>query len=364
MTAAPGTLRGRRVPAPDTGADDVAACEAAIRHGSLSFHAASKLLPPRVRADALALYAFCRIADDEVDLTHDPVGATLRLRARLDALYEGIPANAPADRALARVVARTGLPKALPEALLEGLAWDALEREYETLSDLHAYAARVAGAVGAMMCVLMGVRDRHALARACDLGNAMQLTNIARDVGEDAALARVYLPTLWLREAGVDRTALLAAPAPTPALRGVVRRLLREADRLYLRAEPGIAALPLAARPGIWAARHVYAGIGGRVAAARYDSVTRRARTNAAQKLGWLMLAGARSAAGLAMPRDARLYAAPLRECAFLVEAAADAPRAGPWGEGRAGALVAVFAQLEAHRRGPGPAARRDLAGG
>ena len=96
------------------------------------------------------------------------------------------------------------MPRILPDALLEGLAWDAMGRRYATLSDLRAYSARVASAVGAMMCVLMRVRDRDALARACDLGVAMQLTNIARDVGEDAREGRLYLPTDWLAGAGVD----------------------------------------------------------------------------------------------------------------------------------------------------------------
>jgi phytoene synthase len=108
------------------------------------------------------------------------------------------------------------MPRALPEALLEGLAWDGMERRYASLSDLRAYSARVASAVGAMMCVLMEVRDPHALARACDLGVAMQLTNIARDVGEDARAGRLYLPTDWLEEEGIDIDAFLADPRPTP----------------------------------------------------------------------------------------------------------------------------------------------------
>ncbi|PRY93258.1 phytoene synthase [Hasllibacter halocynthiae] len=342
-------LAGRAGP-PIDGAD-LAACREAIRAGSLSFHSASRLLPRGVRDPALALYAFCRLADDAVDEGADTGGAVLRLRARLDAIYDGRPEDAPADRAFAAVVQGTAMPRALPEALLEGLAWDAVGREYRTLSDLHAYGARVAGAVGAMMCVLMGVRDRHALSRACDLGAAMQLTNIARDVGEDAAMGRVYLPLDWLEEAGVDRGGFLADPLPTDAVRAVVGRLLGEARRLYFRAEAGIAALPRAARPGIWAARLAYAGIGGRVAANGHDSVSRRAVTSRAAKLGWLAQAGLRTGIGMAMPRSAVLYAAPLPEAAFLVDAACGPAKGGAWGEGRGGALLAVLAQLEAQDR-------------
>ncbi len=332
--------------------DDLAACRAAIRTGSLSFHAASRLLPGRVRDPALALYAFCRLADDAVDEGGQKAAAVLRLRDRLDLVYAGRPMNAAPDRAFAAVVETFRMPRALPEALLEGLAWDATGRRYATLSGLLDYSARVASAVGAMMCVLMGVRDPHALARACDLGAAMQLTNIARDVGEDARAGRLYLPTDWLGEAGIDPEGFLAAPRATPELRDIVRRLLWEAGKLYFRAEAGIAALPADCRPGIFAARHIYDGIGRAVARAGHDSIARRARTSAVQKAGWLGLALVRTGASLVMPRSAVIYARPLPECAFLVEAAArPAPAAGRWGEGRGGAILAILAELESRER-------------
>ena len=236
---------------------DMDHCIEAIRHGSLSFHAASKLLPGRVRDPALALYAFCRLADDEGDLKAEKVDAVLRLRDRLDLVYAGRPKNAAPDRAFAAVIEDFEMPRALPEALLEGLAWDAMERRYSDLSGVRDYSARVASAVGAMMCVLMRVRSREALARACDLGVAMQLTNIARDVGEDAREGRRYVPTDWLEEAGVSQEAVLANPTPDAVLRGHVARLLKEAERLYLRADTGVALLPITSRPGIFAARHI-----------------------------------------------------------------------------------------------------------
>ncbi len=331
---------------------DMEHCREAIRHGSLSFHAASKLLPAGVRDPALALYAFCRLADDEVDLKRDKVGSVLRLRDRLDLVYAGRPKNAPTDRAFAAVVESFEMPRALPDALLEGLAWDAEGRRYRTLSDVRAYSARVASAVGAMMCVLMRVRDADALARACDLGVAMQLTNISRDVGEDARAGRIYLPLDWLTEAGVEPEAFLVDPIPDDRIRGCVARLLREADKLYARGEAGIPALPVAARPGIYAARHIYAGIGGAIARNGHDTISYRARTYKGQKIGWLMLSAARAGASMVMPRSAVLHARPLRECAFLVNAAArQRPAATEWGEGRAGALLAVLADLEARDR-------------
>jgi phytoene synthase len=303
---------------------DMAHCVEAIRHGSRSFHAASKLLPRRVREPALALYSFCRLADDAVDLNTEKADAVLRLHERLDLAYAGQPRNAPADRAFAAIIEEFDMPRALPEALLEGLAWDAMERRYESLSDVRAYSARVASAVGAMMCVLMNVRDRRALARACDLGVAMQLTNIARDVGEDAEEGRLYIPTNWLAEDMTEPDAFIADPGPNDRTRSYVARLLREADRLYNRADAGVGLLPIDSRPGIFAARHIYAGIGGRIRKADFDSITSRARTNGTQKLGWLILSATRAGLSSVMPRSAVIYAQPLPETAFLVDAAAE----------------------------------------
>ncbi|MXQ09757.1 squalene/phytoene synthase family protein [Alphaproteobacteria bacterium GH1-50] len=328
---------------------DLHICRDAIRQGSLSFYAASKLLPAKVRDPALALYAFCRLADDAVDLHDEKISAVLRLRDRLDAIYEGRPNDAAADRAFAAVVEMHEMPKALPDALLEGLAWDAQERRYRSLSGVIDYSARVAAAVGAMMSVLMGVRDADALARACDLGVAMQLTNIARDVGEDARAGRIYLPLDWLDAEHIAPEAFLADPVPDDRIRRLVQRLLREADRLYARSEAGIAALPLSVRPGIFAARHVYAGIGAAIAKNGHDTISYRARTYKSQKIGWLALATLRSGVTTVMPRSAVLHAQPLPECAFLVSAAArPVARGSAWGDGRSGALLSILADLEA----------------
>ena len=323
---------------------DLDHCHEAIRHGSLSFHAASKLLPAGTRDPALALYAFCRVADDEVDLTRDKAAALDRLRHRLDLAYAGTPTDAPADRAFTAMVEMYDMPRALPEALLEGLAWDVEVRRYQTLSDVIAYSARVASAVGVMMCVLMGVRDRAALARACDLGVAMQLTNIARDVGEDALEGRIYLPLDWLDQAGIEPDALIADPRPTRPIRRMVRNLLIEAERLYRRSESGIAVLPMRCRPGIFAARYIYAGIGGRLRQAEYDPISERARTSARQKLGLLGLSVLRSTGTLLLPRSPMIYAAPLPEVAFLVDAAAEDP-APHWSDAVTSALSSLAAE-------------------
>jgi 15-cis-phytoene synthase len=321
---------------------DLEACRAAIRVGSRSFHAASHLLPRRWRDPALALYAFCRFADDEVDCNAEKPAAVLSLADRLDRVYAGRPVNHHADRSFAAMVEAVALPRALPEALLEGFAWDAQARRYATLPELRAYAARVAAAVGAMMTVIIGTRDADTLARACDLGVAMQLTNVARDIGEDAREGRLYLPTEWFAELGVDPDRFLAAPAPSPELAEIARRLLAEADRLYRRAEAGITALPLAARPAIFAARLLYAEIGSVVRAQGHDAVSRRAVTTPARKARLAAASVARAASASLLPQSAVLHAPPLPETAFLVAAAAR-PAAAP---ARADHLTAIFAEL------------------
>jgi 15-cis-phytoene synthase len=274
---------------------DLAACRLLLRNGSKSFFAASLLLPRHVREPATALYAFCRVADDAVDLTDDPVSAVAGLNHRLDSIYAGAPADDPVDRALAAVVSGFALPRAHLDALLDGFVWDGEGRRYETISDLRAYAARVAGTVGVMMTLLMGERSAHTLARACDLGVAMQLTNIARDVGEDARNGRLYLPQAWMREAGLDPDDWLRSPQHDDRLAGVVQRLLAEAADLYDRSRQGITLLPADCRPAIHAARLVYSDIGAEVSRNRYDSVNQRAYVTGRRKLRLLaqaLLAG------------------------------------------------------------------------
>lgn len=314
----PVVLRGPELPTPHT---DLAHCRQTLSGGSRSFWVASQLLPTRLRNDACALYAFCRDADDLIDEGGNPDAGLELLSRRLDGIYSGNPLDYTVDRALSRTVLQHALPRELLDALLEGFAWDAAGRRYHTLSELIDYAARVAGGVGVMMSVLMGVRDPNALARAADLGVAMQLTNIARDVGEDARNGRLYLPITMLAEAGIDAEQFLANPVFNDALHGVVESLLATADTLYHRSESGIPALPRVARPGIFAARLLYAEIGHELRRLGGDSVSRRTVVSGRDKVrvilrsfGWLQLG------------TTALHHAVLPECQFLVHAVRPAP--------------------------------------
>lgn len=297
-----------------------AACRTSIKQGSQSFYIASLLLPVDIREPAYAVYAFCRMADDLIDREAGGGDAIRALGAMLDRIYGGHPGPSFVERGFADVVSGFGIPRAVPEALIEGLAWDAAGRRYETLDDLAAYAVRVAGTVGFMMTLVMDRRDPHVLARACDLGVAMQLTNIARDIGEDAANGRLYMPLSWLRDGGIDPEAWLAAPCYQAGIRSVVERLLAEADRLYARSLSGIAALPGSCRIGINVARLLYRAIGRQIAAG-VDPVAERAVTSRPQKL---KLVGAAIAAPAA--DTTRLAEPGLTAADFLIDAVAATP--------------------------------------
>ena len=264
---------------------DVRVCHDILARGSKSFVAASRMLPKRLHDRTAALYAFCRVADDAVDLGTDVKAAIARLHQRLDRVYAGAPEPDPVDRAFCDVVQTCGIPQAIPRALIEGFEWDAQKRRYATGEELDAYCARVAATVGVMMTLLFGERSKALLARACDLGLAMQLTNICRDVGEDARAGRIYLPLAWLAEAGVDKDELIARPAHSPALAGVVKRVLDRARACYRRADLGMTLYPYDCRLGVRAARLIYAEIGRTIAKNGYDSVSTRAYTSKARKL-------------------------------------------------------------------------------
>lgn len=295
---------------------DVAACQAILKKGSKSFYFASRLLPERLRGPTAALYAFCRQMDDEVDDAPegDARHAVDALEARVNEVYAGKPRNRIVDRAFAHVVEAHGLPKAIPLALVDGMRWDAEGHQYQTMADVEAYGLRVAGTVGLMMTFLMGERRKTMLARACDLGVAMQMTNIARDVGEDAQRGRCYLPADLLGREGLTQQEVLQMRALDPRLARAVAALLARADVLYTQSEIGIEALPADCRLSIRAARYIYADIGLAIEKRGFDSITARAHTSFMRKV-WLLcraLRPTRAALALAGPVEDLQVAQPL----------------------------------------------------
>lgn len=302
------------------------ACESLMRTGSRSFFAASRLLPASLRAPSAALYAFCRVADDEVDESEACESVMTALHDRLHAIYRGQPGAALSDRAFAEVVQTYRLPRELPLALLEGFAWDSQGRRYETIDEVYDYGARVAGTVGAMMALIMGVREPWAIARACELGVAMQLTNIARDVGEDQRLGRLYLPRAWMREEGLCPDEWLRSGGHCEALGRVVARLIEAADHLYARAEQGVMALPRSCRPAILSARYIYSDIGRVLERQRHNAVDQRAVVSSRRKLARI----AQSLPAVILAPGWLRGHKPLPAVAFLVQAALPSAAAIP----------------------------------
>jgi phytoene synthase len=299
--------------------DDLSACWAVIREHSRSFDAAARLLPGPVRAAAVATYAFCRGADDDVDAAISEAAARerhRRTRALLGRIYAGDALETPVARAFAWVVREKAIPRDEPEALLDGMAQDVGPVRVADEQALLLYCYRAAGVVGRMMSRIMGRPGRDALERAVDLGIAMQLSNIARDVGEDARRGRVYLPGTWLEAAGSSFDGVLSGAA-SDAVCAVNLRVLARAEAYYASGIAGIALLPASCRPAILAAALLYRAIGRRVRARGGDGVTARARVPAPAKLVLLGTAALRCALdprlrGRPGPHDAALHA-PLR---------------------------------------------------
>ncbi|SCY69176.1 phytoene/squalene synthase family protein [Paracoccus tibetensis] len=277
--------------------DTVAASEAAIAHGSQSFAAAAKLMPAGIRDDTVMLYAWCRHADDVIDgqdlgsrpeLGADPEARLVQLRAdTLEALHGTAPMSPPFE-ALRTVARRHDFPERWPLDLIAGFEMDVEARQYRTLADTLDYSYHVAGVVGVMMARVMGVRDDRVLDRACDLGLAFQLTNIARDVIDDARIGRCYLPQDWLDSAG----ARIEGEIPSPELYAVIIRLLDAAEPYYDSARAGLPGLPLRCAWSIAAAARIYRAIGSRIRKGGPEAYRSRIRTSGAAKAGMALRAG------------------------------------------------------------------------
>lgn len=266
-----------------------------IERGSRSFAAAARLFGPAVRTRAYMLYAWCRYCDDQIDgqelgfaRAERTAGSSAQrladLRLRTHRALAGEQATDAAFEALRRVVRECAIPGRYPLELLAGLEMDVNGHQYESLSDTLLYCYRVAGVVGVMMAYVMGVREPAALQRAADLGIAFQLTNIARDVLDDARLGRCYLPRAWLEEAGIA-PGQHAACGQRQKLVGVVERLLAEADRYYTSALHGLQSLPFRCAWAVATALGVYREIGAVVRERGVHAWERRAVVG-----GWLKI--------------------------------------------------------------------------
>ncbi len=265
----------------------------AMRKGSLSFYLASRILPRAVRDSVTLLYHWCRHCDDQVDGQRLGMGEAVANVSidHLDvATAEGIAGSSSATaifRGMGDVVRQHEIPEFYVEELLAGMRMDAEGQRYESLEDLRRYCYRVAGTVGLMFAHISGVSSPAARRHSADLGIAMQMTNIARDVAEDLQRGRVYLPLAWLRKTGVPPDRLLEPPYRKD-LCEVVRWLLEVADDHYRSGDAGLIYLPWRVAWAVASARQIYSDIGRRVLALDEAAWKSRVRVSLPRKL-WLV---------------------------------------------------------------------------
>jgi phytoene synthase len=222
------------------------------RKSRSNFFYAFLCLPRPQREAIYAVYAFCRIVDDAVDLGGERAEQRAELRRwreEIARVYEGVPAH-PAAQRLQAAVRDFPVPRGALEEVLAGVEMDLLQHSYETFDDLRVYCERVASAVGLCCIEIFGYTDPRARDYAVDLGIALQLTNILRDLGEDARAGRVYLPQEDLRRFGVTPEELAAAHY-TPRFLELARFEARRAREYYTRAW---AAFPAQDRTRLFAA--------------------------------------------------------------------------------------------------------------
>lgn len=303
----------------------VASARESIARGSKSFAAASKLFAPATRERAWLLYAWCRACDDLADgqdhghgmaVVDDAPARLALLTAQTEAALAGKWVGDPAFDALRFVATETRLPPGFTRDHIAGFALDAADWRPQTEDDLLRYCYHVAGVVGCMMAIIMGVSpdDQATLDRACDLGLAFQLANIARDIGEDAGVGRCYLPVAWLTELGISADTLMADQNRDKlALLG--QRLADRASAYEASARLGTPALGLRSAWAVLAAAGIYGDIGREVARRGASAWDRRVGTSGLQKLGWIMRslreAVQRKRMFAARPRDPSLWTRP-----------------------------------------------------
>jgi phytoene synthase len=268
--------------------DPHAYCQEKAAASGSSFYYSFRFLPPERRRAITAFYAFCREVDDIADECHDPAVAGAKLawwRDEVARLYAGAPSH-PVTLALLEAVEPFHLPQEAFEQVIEGMEMDLGRVRYPDFKELRLYCHRVAGVVGEVAALIFGVSDRATLKYANKLGLAFQLTNIIRDVGEDARRDRIYLPQDELAQFGVAE-----ADLPRAHMSENFRRLMefqyQRAQRTYAEA---LALLPAAdrkaQRPGLIMAA-IYRALLREIRRDGYQVLDRRTALTPLRKL-WL----------------------------------------------------------------------------
>ncbi len=272
-----------------TSTDMVVVSRNVLAKHSRSFSWASVFLPADRRNDAAVVYALCRVIDDAADEADDDARARVQLQLLREELLGERPARPLVDQFLA-VAERHDMDVTYALELIEGVESDLGTVVFESDRDLLRYCYRVAGTVGLMMCSILGVDEEEALPHAIDLGVGMQITNICRDVLEDAERGRVYLPADRLRAAGTSPEALLDGSPDRAGVAQVVDDLLELADTYYASADDGMRYIPARCRLAIVVASRVYRAIGVKLRSNGSDALAGRTIVGWGGKAWWVFL--------------------------------------------------------------------------
>ena len=284
LAALPSTVHEQRYGAAKTTyslVDAYRACRAITREHSKSFFLASRLLPQPKRHAMEALYAFCRTSDDTVDNNSDAARALSQWVARVQ--QPTPPCDEPVLLAWANTCERYRLPCELANELLAGVAMDLSIQRYDTFAELWVYCYRVASVVGLLSMRIIGFNP-GAEVYAIRLGIALQLTNILRDIGEDAQRGRVYLPLEDLRRFDLSAADILNG-VRDDRFRALMHYQISRAEQLYRMSWPGIALLNPDGQMAVAAAALLYRGILRKIVANDFDVFTKRAHLTALEKL-------------------------------------------------------------------------------
>jgi 15-cis-phytoene synthase len=279
----------------------VAAARESIAKGSKSFALASRLFDRQTRERAWLLYSWCRACDDladgqdhggEMSAVADPHVRLAFIRNMTERALRGEATGDPAFDALGLVVAECKIPHAWPRDLVQGFAMDADAFSPRTTQDMLTYCYHVAGVVGLMMAVVMGVdpEDKETLGHANDLGLAFQLANIARDIGEDARAGRCYIPATWLSKADIAPGEHMK-PHYRKALAEIGAKFAELAQDYEASARIGARKLPFRSRWAVLSAAGIYGDIAREVARRGEYAWDRRVFTSRTAKLNWVMRA-------------------------------------------------------------------------
>ncbi len=273
----------------------VAGARDSIQAGSKSFRAASRLFDRTTRERAWLLYAWCRHCDDVCDgqvsgFGRGQSGDVAALREKTHRAAAGEDVEELPFQALGQLLRERPIPERFLNDHLKGFELDQGNWQPANEEEMYRYCYYVAGAVGCMMAIVMGVSadDEATLGRAADLGIAFQLSNIARDIREDHEAGRYYLPADWLAEKGVEPKSLFD-PEHSAALIAIVRRLIDGVERYEASARLGVGRLPFRSRLAVLAALRIYGAIGRRVAQLGRAAWDERVTIGKARKLAFVV---------------------------------------------------------------------------